>query len=193
MHDFTLGHMITPISSHDPLFWLHHASLDRGWAVWQQLCGRGGDARDAAAPRPVRSATGPFRPIRSSGRRARTRAGPCATRMRGPRCTTTVDPAAARSRACSSPSRSRIACLPARMMPVSRGRRTSASTRAPAIRMRAARGSSPSRAGQLAAGAPRRSRRPSAESMLDLERISHSCTRGGAGTLRCDCVRYAAP
>ena len=33
----------------------------------------------------------------------------------------------------------------------------------------------------------------SPESMLDLERISHSCTRGGAGTLRCDCVRYAAP
>ena len=44
MHDFTLGHMITPISSHDPLFWLHHAGLDRGWTVWQQLCGRGGDA-----------------------------------------------------------------------------------------------------------------------------------------------------
>ena len=37
----------------------------------------------------------------------------------------------------------------------------------------------------------------SAESMLDLERIGHSCTggvTGGASTsVRCDCVRYASP
>lgn len=37
----------------------------------------------------------------------------------------------------------------------------------------------------------------SAETMLDLERITHSCTgglTGGAGTsVRCDCVRYASP
>jgi hypothetical protein len=41
----------------------------------------------------------------------------------------------------------------------------------------------------------------SAESMLDLERITHSCTAGvtggatgGAGSsVRCDCVRYASP
>ena len=46
VHDFTLGHMVTPISSHDPLFWLHHAGLDRGYSVWQQFCARsGGETR----------------------------------------------------------------------------------------------------------------------------------------------------
>ena len=39
VHDYTLGHMQTPISSLDPLFWLHHAGLDRGWTVWQSQCG----------------------------------------------------------------------------------------------------------------------------------------------------------
>ena len=55
VHDFTLGHMITPISSHDPLFWLHHAGLDRGYTVWQQFCARGGDAtrRCGSAANPV--------------------------------------------------------------------------------------------------------------------------------------------
>ena len=190
VHDFTLGHMITPISSHDPLFWLHHAGLDRGWAVWQQLCGRGGDAtrRCGTAASPLG-----YRPLPPDpklwAQSEKTRAGPCATRMRGPRCTTTVDPAAARSRACSSPSRSRIACLPARMMPVSRGRRTSASTRAPAIRMRAARGSSPSRAGQRAAGAPRRSRRPRA-----CWTWSESATHAHAGALgRCVVIACGTP
>ena len=33
----------------------------------------------------------------------------------------------------------------------------------------------------------------SAESMLDLERITHSCTRGAGSSMRCDCVRYASP
>ena len=38
-HDYLAGHMTTPISSHDPLFWLHHAGLDRAWTVWQGVCG----------------------------------------------------------------------------------------------------------------------------------------------------------
>ena len=38
-HDYLGGHMITPISSLDPIFWLHHAGLDRHWTVWQRTCG----------------------------------------------------------------------------------------------------------------------------------------------------------
>lgn len=71
-HGFTLGHMQTPISSLDPLFWLHHAGMDRGWTVWQSRCagpctsagsntttGAGSGSSGASSSRrsPLRSAT----------------------------------------------------------------------------------------------------------------------------------------
>lgn len=28
--------MVTAISPADPMFWLHHANVDRIWAIWQQ-------------------------------------------------------------------------------------------------------------------------------------------------------------
>ncbi len=42
-HNFVGGHMSGGFSPNDPIFWLHHANVDRAWERWQQ-------ARLAQAP-----------------------------------------------------------------------------------------------------------------------------------------------
>ena len=37
-HTYTSGHMSSGLSSLDPLFFLHHAGVDRGWYRWQDNC-----------------------------------------------------------------------------------------------------------------------------------------------------------
>ncbi|KAJ9458308.1 Tyrosinase [Diplonema papillatum] len=38
-HNFIGGHMKTMQSPYDPLFWIHHANVDRLWAIWQDYHG----------------------------------------------------------------------------------------------------------------------------------------------------------
>jgi len=37
-HTYTSGHMTSGLSSLDPLFFIHHAGVDRGWYKWQDNC-----------------------------------------------------------------------------------------------------------------------------------------------------------
>jgi len=46
VHEWVAGDMRTGTSPNDPLFWLHHSSIDRIWASWQRLRG----ASNYAAP-----------------------------------------------------------------------------------------------------------------------------------------------
>lgn len=54
-HRFIGGHMSGALSPNDPIFWLHHANVDRLWEEWQR---RRGGARGAGYP-PL-SSTSPF-------------------------------------------------------------------------------------------------------------------------------------
>lgn len=40
-HRWIGGHMATRLSPNDPIFWLHHAQVDRLWALWQKNIGTG--------------------------------------------------------------------------------------------------------------------------------------------------------
>ncbi|MBL4684654.1 MAG: tyrosinase family protein [Nannocystaceae bacterium] len=35
-HNFIGGHMASGFSPNDPVFWLHHANVDRLWSIWQE-------------------------------------------------------------------------------------------------------------------------------------------------------------
>lgn len=39
LHVWVLGYMVTLRSSFDPIFWCHHANVDRQWWIWQQKHG----------------------------------------------------------------------------------------------------------------------------------------------------------
>jgi tyrosinase len=39
IHQFVGGEMSTFLSPHDPIFWLHHANIDRIWRSWSELHG----------------------------------------------------------------------------------------------------------------------------------------------------------
>jgi tyrosinase len=41
-HNMIGGNMVDLTSPNDPLFWLHHANVDRLWAVWQDYRGHSG-------------------------------------------------------------------------------------------------------------------------------------------------------
>jgi len=47
-HRFIGGHMAGALSPNDPIFWLHHANVDRIWASWQDK--RGGNRRNGYPP-----------------------------------------------------------------------------------------------------------------------------------------------
>ena len=51
-HRFIGGHMAGAFSPNDPIFWLHHANVDRLWAGWQNtiLATRGGTHEDHYPP-----------------------------------------------------------------------------------------------------------------------------------------------
>ena len=191
VHDFTLGHMITPISSHDPLFWLHHAGLDRGWAVWQQLCGRGGDAtrRCGTAASPLG-----YRPLPPDPKLWVQSEDPRWALRHADARTTVYDDCGPRG--CEVAGVQQPISFAYRMPPCSDD---AGEPREEDECEHSSAGYSHACRARLEpfSSWPASSRRPAAvsspESMLDLERISHSCTRGRAGTLRCDCVRYAAP
>ena len=53
-HNFVGGHMMGVFSPNDPLFWLHHANVDRIWANWQRnLLRRTGGAHPDDWPLPT--------------------------------------------------------------------------------------------------------------------------------------------
>ena len=51
----TWGQMSTARSPADPLFWLHHANIDRLWAKWQQshTGQRPSNGREILKPKPI--------------------------------------------------------------------------------------------------------------------------------------------
>ena len=59
-HRFIGGHMASDFSPNDPVFWLHHANVDRIWAKWQdfQLEENPGSAHNDHWPEPAE--TSPF-------------------------------------------------------------------------------------------------------------------------------------
>jgi tyrosinase len=56
-HNFIGGHMGGALSPNDPIFWLHHANVDRLWALWQanQIQAHGGSHADHYPPNNGRS------------------------------------------------------------------------------------------------------------------------------------------
>jgi tyrosinase len=51
VHSWVGGAMgLISISPSDPLFWLHHAQIDRLWSLWQALPGNGGKGPTLAGP-----------------------------------------------------------------------------------------------------------------------------------------------
>ena len=170
-----------------------HAGLDRGWAVWQQeqLCGRGGDAtrRCGTAASPLG-----YRPLPPDPKLWVQSEDPRWALRHADARTTVYDDCGPRG--CEVAGVQQPISFAYRMPPCSDD---AGEPREEDECEHSSAGYSHACRARLEpfSSWPASSRRPAAvsspESMLDLERISHSCTRGGAGTLRCDCVRYAAP
>jgi tyrosinase len=59
-HRFIGGHMGGSFSPNDPIFWLHHANVDRLWDAWQRRRLALGTSADPAATWPDPAETSPF-------------------------------------------------------------------------------------------------------------------------------------